>query len=385
MLLPAILLLVGGCGKQENTDAEIIGGADGPTSVVLMPGGGEKPGEADSADVTGSIDDQKSDSADVATSTNVQTTGQANVTASTGGRMEAADEPTVVNETLTVSDAIRCYADFLKNYMDKPVVYQPEIDEWGETDTPESAENVAFTLIYLDDDTLPELAVANGSAPWNPVHLFGLSGQDVKELGAYSMYGQSYYRPKSGYVLPVYYLPAYDDELVKAGSGETTVFHAEEDSMTMLPVFGPEKTFLADTENLVETLTRMSEDAPVGITALGAPIVDDAYLTQDALMIVGMHSEEIPGIWYLQENTLPGALWIEFDTVGTFTAHEDREYVEATGYIIYREPSPLLPDGGIYDMFMSDGTLYRSFEIAPDGEGCFEMNFSGAIYRKEEL
>jgi hypothetical protein len=120
-------------------------------------------------------------------------------------------------------------------------------------------------------------------------------------------------------------------------------------------------------------------------TPLGAPIIDDSYLKKGNLTIEGKHAKEIPGIWYLETEDAVGIVptWIEYDTEGNFTAHNSDGTTDAVGKIVYREESPIMTDGLIYDLFKSDGTNYMSFEMGPGWDHGYVMDYAGMLYYKD--
>ena len=103
--------------------------------------------------------------------------------------------------------------------MENPVI--SEDSELGE-DTAEDISDVAVNLIYLDDDEIPELVIANGDRPENPVHLLSYD-PDLKEIvliDGFSMYGKMYYEPKTGNFIPNYYMPLGDGIVYRYEDGE---------------------------------------------------------------------------------------------------------------------------------------------------------------------
>ncbi|MCR5403715.1 MAG: hypothetical protein K6E91_07865 [Butyrivibrio sp.] len=279
---------------------------------------------------------------------------------------------------------IAAYAKFLSGYMEHPAMSTSLSEEFGEEDKPDEAGDVLFSLIYLDDDDIPELVLANGTAPWNPVHVFACKDGEVKETGEYSMYGKMYYTPKKGYILPMYYIPVADAEIMIYGSDKTIPFDLDRDSKSFISPADYNSRSLADVKDMEDELARMKESAPLGISAMGAAIIDDSYLTEGVVSFDGKHAGQIPGIWYLQTEDAVAPTWIEFDTNGTFTTHYNEMAGAATGYIRYEQESPILEDGGIYYLYYSDGTRYDAFEIGPDSEHGYMMNFFGRVYYRNQ-
>ena len=300
---------------------------------------------------------------------------------------------------------LEAYADFLLDYPGHPDLLESEGEESEEGDL-----DIRFTLLYLDDDGIPELVLANGDYPSNPVKLYHYSGNEVLKTGDYSMYGQMYYTPKKGFLLPMYYLPVGNGEvlLYKEGKAEPLIswssdpdgkyyiddalveeeeFKEVADQWTgqmLLPAFSENRTYYVNETDIDIRggLSQLAQTAPFDMTPLGAPVIDDSYLKEGELMIKGKGAELIPGIWYLREDTLPGPTWIEFDTVGTFTAHDEHDGMPISGYLKYRGKDPILVDGSIYYLYDFDGTEYSSFEFAPETESGPFMTFSGALYYK---
>lgn len=167
-----------------------------------------------------------------------------------------------VSKASSASAEITAYAKFLSTYMEHPAMSKTLSEEFGEEDKPESLVGVSFTLIYVDDDDIPELAVANGDAPWNPVHVFSYKDGEVKETGEYSMYGKMYYSPKKGYILPMYYIPAENAEIEIYGSEKTIPFNLDRDSKNFISPSDYNSMFLSDAKDMEDELTRMKEAAP---------------------------------------------------------------------------------------------------------------------------
>ena len=116
-------------------------------------------------------------------------------------------------------DAVSAYNAFLSSYMDAlPAIRDPESEE----DVPEDPEYVRINVIFLDDDDIPELAVANADGPGNPVHLYSFNPEhgEVCLDGSFSMYGKMYYEEKTGFFIPMYYLPAGNGEVLRYENGE---------------------------------------------------------------------------------------------------------------------------------------------------------------------
>ena len=279
-------------------------------------------------------------------------------------------------------EEIKAYADFLADYMDHPAVSTLYKDDFEETDEPVDKSSVCFELIYLDDDDVCELAVANGDCPWNPVHVFSFLDGKVEHCGEYSMYGLMYYSPKKSYVLPMYYFPAMETDIEIYGTNKTITFKPGEDEKYFLKLFDSKAVLLSDVRDMEAELIRMKETAPIGITPLGAPISDDSYLKEGESKIEGDYGNELPGIWYRYTEDSDFPTWIEVDTNGTFTAYDFDGLIAATGYVHYYGDSPILRNGYIYNFKSSDGSEYMDFEMAPVKGYGYMLDYCGTIYYK---
>lgn len=119
------------------------------------------------------------------------------------------------------------YASLLEQYVPGP--RDAEAD-------PDIPPDPVFTLLYLDDDGIPELAVADGEEPWDPVRLFRFDERTGKAeaVGEYSMYGQMYYIPRTGYFLPMYFVAPGSGDVLLFRDGEVEAYASwslEEDSL----------------------------------------------------------------------------------------------------------------------------------------------------------
>ncbi|SEL21559.1 hypothetical protein SAMN04487770_10777 [Butyrivibrio sp. ob235] len=284
---------------------------------------------------------------------------------------------------LGTADSIKAYADFLENYMQHPVISTMYEEGFGEEDRPVDASDVVFELIYVNDDDIPDLVLANGDCPWNPVHLFTVEEGEVKQVGEYSMYGLMYYSPKTGEILPNYYIPAGNAEINIFGSDKTKPYDLDKDATRFLKSPDIQGMRLNEVKDFESTLAHMKSAAPTGLTPVGAPIIDDSYLKEGEVTFEGKHAAAIPGIWYLYYDDGIAPTWMEFDTVGTFTAHDADGFVEATGYVEFRDKDPILEDGEIYRLFYSDGTFYKDFEFAPVDDFGYMMDYAGQLYYKD--
>lgn len=252
-------------------------------------------------------------------------------------------------------DAVRAYADFLSDYMEHPLTVEEGIGmEDGENDRPSSAEDVLFAPVYLDGDDIPELAIANGTAPWNPVHLvsYDPAGQTVSECGAFSMYGKMYYKERTGIILPVYYIPAMFDELYRfdRGSVDQYTFPGEsEDDSGEGPAFTPV----------------FSEFRPMRLSEY-----PDGGELREAL-------ERAAGISYISD-TLSG-LWQAEDPApeeSEGSSEEIYQYLEITddeGAVIYDQNGYVMYMGSVFKTEERDPHGMRSYEFYTMDGGLFEM------------
>ena len=111
------------------------------------------------------------------------------------------------------------WTDAYASYLE---AYEPGPQEEGEEPDP------VFTLIWLDEDEIPELAVADGEEPWDPVRLvrFDEVSGEAEEVGEYSMYGQMYYIERTGYFLPMYYVAPMGGDVLLLRDGEAEAFES---------------------------------------------------------------------------------------------------------------------------------------------------------------
>ncbi len=316
---------------------------------------------------------------------------------------EAPQKETSDSSSDALSKALNKYGAFLTDYLNNGKSGNKSSKKLRGSD------GFRFTLVYIDADDIPELALADGEGVSDPVKLYYFDNGKVLSAGEYSMYGSMYYVPKKGYIVPMYFPPLANGEVLKYEKGKSRAYESWEcidegkyfindapvseeaftavveqwSSKTLLSVFGKNEGSAKDLKNIDAALSRMASFAPVGISKAGVPIIDDSYLLNGKLSIKGKHAKELPGIWYLEDDEFNAPAWYEFDMNGTFTAHDTEGGVEACGYMEYRGKDPIFIDGSIYDMYLFDGTEYRSFEFAPklEEEG-YLMTFSGAIYYK---
>ncbi len=317
-------------------------------------------------------------------------------------RQQRGSQKSQEQESPTAEETIKGYADFLSKKQNK------NGDSESSTHKEEQAEDIRFTLIYLDNDDIPELAVTESGPTMDPVTLYYYKNGKVQRIGSYSMYGQMYYSPKTGIFMPMYFFSPANGELLKYQEGRTVPYlswEADDDGgfflnknpvsketfmketekwmgSALLPVFEDENSVQKD-QDLEKTLFSMAESAPIGITKSGIPAIDDSYLSNGKLLIKGLHAGKIPGIWYLESDEPSVVAYYEFDTNGTFTAHDSEGGVITNGTLEYRGRDPILIYGGIYDLYLFDGTEYNTFGIAPETKGNgYYMTFSGTVYRK---
>ncbi|MBR0171945.1 MAG: zinc ribbon domain-containing protein [Lachnospiraceae bacterium] len=225
-----------------------------------------------------------------------------------------------------VTAALDVYAQFLEDYPAHPAKGD---NGYGEEDLPEY---VRFSLVYINDDIIPELAVANGTNPWNPVHLFsaglktknrgGISAE-IGEYGFWSMYGEMYYIEKDAYFSPVYYFPSPSGGAVysfrMAAEPETVVeweaymsdgtwlidgkevseeaFRETVDqwmSADFRPVFGERPVYLDEVSDIRAALEKMA----------AGEIVSDGGGTDEALLVNRTASDIITGSAWLEPHRL---------------------------------------------------------------------------------
>ena len=269
-------------------------------------------------------------------------------------------------------DAARAYAEFLSDYMEHPLAAEESSVDMGsgdmdsgetgdsETDVPSSAEDVLFAPIYLDGDDIPELAVANGTAPWNPVHLLSYdpAGQTVSKCGEFSMYGKMYYIERTGIILPVYYIPAMFEELYlfDRGSVESYTLPGEPGDPLILPDgSGDEPAF---TPVFSEFRPMLLSEYPGGGEL------------REAL-------ERAAGISYISD-TLSG-LWQAEGPAPAEQAESSEEicqYLEITDdarFAIFDENGYVMYMGAVFETEERDPHGMRSYEFRTMDGGLFEM------------
>ena len=178
--------------------------------------------------------------------------------------------------------AIDSFAEYLTDYESHPA--SAPVEGFEEDDLPE---DVKFRLIFLDDDKIPELVVANGTGPQNPAHLmvYDPVHDRVTEAGAFSMYGEMYYIPEEGFIMPAYYTSPVSGEILSYKHGsvdpkavETWDWDPDTDAYLVngeevsqeehtktcgkwatVPVFGEEYTRLNDVKDIRAALDGMTD------------------------------------------------------------------------------------------------------------------------------
>ena len=236
------------------------------------------------------------------------------------------------------SEAIEAYAEYLEDYMEHPAK-EPD-DEFGKEDLPEF---VRFSLIYINDDLIPELAVANGTEPWNPVHLFtyNLTKKTVDHAGAYSMYGEMYYADRSGFFLPSYYMSPMSGTMYEITGGvapyvvnewgydlttedyylDGEIVSEEEYTKTMetwtgpgfQPVFGERPSYLEEVSDIRETLIRMSEGTLYAGADTEAVLEAYAETLERTRRDEYLDSYATFGMGYIDDDDIPELLVAEAD------------------------------------------------------------------------
>lgn len=105
-------------------------------------------------------------------------------------------------------EALEAYSNFL-------IVYRPGFSkelsdradtEWEYTADYEDSEGPKFTLLYLDGDEIPELAVVYGLAHAHGIYLYTYTDGEVKQVGdsSYGQYGGVGYMEKEGIIFSGY-------------------------------------------------------------------------------------------------------------------------------------------------------------------------------------
>jgi hypothetical protein len=91
-------------------------------------------------------------------------------------------EPSAAEEEITVAEAARAYADYIKEDN------QEEFDmTFG-----------SVVLIHLDDDEIPELAFCTGTSHPNGILFYSYDGNNVIKLGGYGSFGCACYEYRKG-------------------------------------------------------------------------------------------------------------------------------------------------------------------------------------------
>lgn len=116
------------------------------------------------------------------------TTAETTMQAITEATTQATTAETQREDTINVEECLRAYKTFLQNYLKN-----------------NSVENEAnFALIYIDDDIIPELAVAPAHYHAAGAALYIYDGKSVKEIGNFGEFGQFIYAPKKNVFVSSY-------------------------------------------------------------------------------------------------------------------------------------------------------------------------------------
>ncbi len=99
-------------------------------------------------------------------------------------------------------------------------------ENWSKPET-------VFTLLYLDGDETPEMAVTDGEEPESTVHLirYDENTGTAEEVGAYSMYGQMFYIDRTGFFLPMYFVAPGGGTVLQYQNGEVSEYEMWEISL----------------------------------------------------------------------------------------------------------------------------------------------------------
>ncbi|MBO5998472.1 MAG: hypothetical protein J6P87_02155, partial [Lachnospiraceae bacterium] len=184
---------------------------------------------------------------------------------------------------------------------------------------------------------VPELAVANGEDPWNPVHIiyYDQDKHEAAECAAFSMYGKIYYEEHTGVILPMYYIPVMMNSLFRFGHGDIEPYEAVTEP-DLRPVFSEFRPMRLD-DYPDEDILREALQRAVGLS----------YMPFD-----------MTGIWQAEDpdNTYP---YLELENEHNFAVYDE------DGYIVYM--------GVVFDAEDGDPHGMKSYELrTPDG-GLFEL------------
>lgn len=93
----------------------------------------------------------------------------------------------------------------------------------------EEIDNYCFSLIYLDDNDIPELVVSSGNGKFSPAVLFTYNENEVTNQGNYGCFGVFDYMPRTGIFTQYSY---------GAMNSEEIYYKLENADITQLTVFG---------------------------------------------------------------------------------------------------------------------------------------------------
>lgn len=300
-----------------------------------------------------------------------------------------------------VEQVLLMYSAYLSFYdMDEPLTGGIVVDaDDSDADQPEE---VIFTLLYLDDDDIPELAVANGTAPWNPVHLicYDPDQDKVKQAGIFSMYGQMLYLPGSGYFIPMYFAPAASGEVCTFENGTAKVyeswysnyetgFYVNEKEVDeakyqevadrwvttpMQQVFTEESTFYyKDVFNYFETLQEAEK-----IAARAAKEAAGAAALARADRPGAAQSDGLSpaGIWVCEEPSQE-AYYLEFQEDGSFAMYDEDRELQYMG--MYRRTETARSDQAQYLLQTPDGGILDTADLK---NGALSLEERGYAYER---
>lgn len=99
------------------------------------------------------------------------------LTAESGDNIESATGEPAIDAAL--ADVISCYADYLQQYCDQSSNF--------------TANNLHYSLVYIDEDNIPELAVIEDNSHASGVHICVYRDGAVIEIGEFGSFGAFLY------------------------------------------------------------------------------------------------------------------------------------------------------------------------------------------------